>query len=156
MELDGNAQEKPLSLTRDAYQHVDIACKTRPGQKIKKTAAQKKAEKEAAAEEAATAADGIAVAAVAATQAPPEHPVLYVRVDPECEWLAAISVTQQESMWVSQLEKETSVAAQAEAVQVITQLVLSLTLGVGMHVSSPGVLATGTYATHPQTSVHTN
>jgi hypothetical protein len=34
MELDGNAQEKPLSLTRDAYQHVDIACKTRPGQKV--------------------------------------------------------------------------------------------------------------------------
>ena len=41
METDG-PQERPLNLSRDAYQHVDIVCRTRPGTKAKRTAAQKK------------------------------------------------------------------------------------------------------------------
>jgi hypothetical protein len=41
---------------------------------------------------------------------------MQVRVDPELEWLAEIKVQQAEHMWIMQLERETTIDAQADAV----------------------------------------
>jgi transcription initiation factor TFIID subunit 2 len=45
-----------------------------------------------------------------------ESPLLWLRVDPEMEYLVDIQIHQHVQMWISQLEKEKDVVAQLKAI----------------------------------------
>ncbi|PKI70371.1 hypothetical protein CRG98_009251 [Punica granatum] len=51
-----------------------------------------------------------------------ESPLLWVRADPEMEYLAEIHLNQPVQMWINQLEKDKDVVAQAQAIAVLEQL----------------------------------
>ncbi len=59
---------------------------------------------------------GSASAAAAAAAAAVKDPVLYMRLDPEQDWLCGVSVQQDQTMWATQLEKSREVVGQSLAV----------------------------------------
>ncbi|KAG1661347.1 hypothetical protein FOA52_005909 [Chlamydomonas sp. UWO 241] len=50
-----------------------------------------------------------------------KEPVLYMRVDPDAQWLCGVTVVQDAEMWATQLERSRDVVAQARAVAGIAQ-----------------------------------
>ncbi|XP_074278143.1 transcription initiation factor TFIID subunit 2 isoform X1 [Silene latifolia] len=106
-ELDGT-HDHLLPMAGDACQLLEIKCHSRLA--TKRFQKPKKSSKPDGSDD-----NGDPVVAVD-VRSGTESPLLWVRADPEMEYLAEIHLSQPLHMWINQLEKDRDVVAQAEAI----------------------------------------
>ncbi|KAL3700556.1 hypothetical protein R1sor_018578 [Riccia sorocarpa] len=106
-ELDGMYDHPSLPMAGDTYQLLEIQCHSKlAGRRIAKP---KKGSK-------ADAADDNVDAAVTDMRISMESPLLWLRADPQMEYIAEIQLHQPEQMWINQLEKDRDVVGQLQAI----------------------------------------
>ncbi|XP_078444171.1 TBP-associated factor 2 isoform X2 [Wolffia australiana] len=113
-ELDGVYDHPSLPLTGESCQLLEIQCHSKlAAKRIQKP---KKGAKLDGADE--------SVDAVSATdvRACMDSPLLWLRVDPEMEYLAEIHFHQPAQMWINQMEKDKDVVAQSQAIGMLQAL----------------------------------
>lgn len=112
-ELDGT-HDHLLPMAGDAWQLLEIKCHSRLA--AKRFQKPKKGSKPDGSDD-----NGDAVTTVD-MRASTESPLLWVRADPEMEYLAEIHFNQPLQMWINQLEKDKDVVAQAQAIATLEEL----------------------------------
>ncbi|KAM0952687.1 putative peptidase M1, membrane alanine aminopeptidase, peptidase M4/M1, CTD superfamily [Dioscorea sansibarensis] len=107
-ELDGMYDHPILPLAGEAWQLLEIQCHSKlAAKRIQKT---KKGSKPDGSDDNAEATSTLDI------RNGMDSPLLWIRVDPEMEYLAEIHFHQPVQMWINQLEKDKDVVAQAEAI----------------------------------------
>ncbi|XP_048500364.1 transcription initiation factor TFIID subunit 2 isoform X1 [Beta vulgaris subsp. vulgaris] len=112
-ELDGT-HDHLLPMAGDAWQLLEIKCHSRLA--AKRLQKPKKGSKPDGSDE-----NGDTVTTVD-IRSGTESPLLWVRADPEMEYLAEIHFNQPVQMWINQLEKDRDVVAQAQAIATLEEL----------------------------------
>ncbi|XP_055962233.1 transcription initiation factor TFIID subunit 2 isoform X2 [Mercurialis annua] len=113
-ELDGMYDHPVLPLSGEMWQLLEIQCHSKlAARRFQKP---KKGTKPDGSDE-----NGDIVAA-ADMRSSLESPLLWIRADPEMEYLAAIQFNQPIQMWINQLEKDGDVVAQAQAIAALEAL----------------------------------
>ncbi|XP_060205603.1 transcription initiation factor TFIID subunit 2 isoform X2 [Lycium barbarum] len=113
-ELDGMYDHPILPMTGEPWQLLEFQCHSRlAAKRFQKT---KKGSKPDGSDD-----NGDAVANVD-TRATSDSPLLWLRADPELEYLAEIHFNQPVQMWINQLEKDRDVVAQAQAIATLESL----------------------------------
>eukprot|EP00250_Pteridium_aquilinum_P006300 c16246_g1_i1 orf=741-4946(+) len=113
-EIDGMYDHPSLPMAGDTYQLLEIHCHSKlAGRRIQRP---KKGNRADGAE------DPELQAAVDTRQSSIESPLLWLRADPQMEYLADIQLQQPEQMWINQLEKDKDVAAQLQAIAALSSL----------------------------------
>ncbi|KAI3976872.1 hypothetical protein MKX01_008730 [Papaver californicum] len=112
-ELDGMYDHPVLPLAGETWQLLEIQCHSRLAKRIQKI---KKGSKPDGSDDNAD--------AVPTPDMRPnaESPLLWLRADPEMEYLAEIHFNQSVQMWINQLEKDKDVVAQAQAIATLMAL----------------------------------
>ncbi|KAI5059244.1 hypothetical protein GOP47_0025563 [Adiantum capillus-veneris] len=119
-EIDGMYDHPSLPMSGDTYQLLEIHCHSKlAGRRIQRP---KKGSKADGAEEAEQ------LATVDSRQGI-ESPLLWLRADPQMEYLSDIQLQQPEQMWINQLEKDKDVVAQLQAISALSSL-SQITFGV--------------------------
>ncbi|KAH7306785.1 hypothetical protein KP509_22G030300 [Ceratopteris richardii] len=112
-EIDGMYDHPSLPMSGDTYQLLDIHCHSKlAGRRIQRP---KKGMKSDGVED-------LDHYAAADSRQSNESPLLWLRADPQMEYLADIQLQQPEQMWINQLEKDKDVAAQLQAIAAISSL----------------------------------
>ncbi|PKA47148.1 hypothetical protein AXF42_Ash017093 [Apostasia shenzhenica] len=113
-ELDGMYDHPSLPMTGDACQLLEIQCHS-------KLAAKRiqKAKKGSKADGSDDNADFVPSQDIRTSL---DSPLLWIRVDPEMEYLAEMHFHQPVQMWINQLEKDKDVVAQAQAIEALRNL----------------------------------
>eukprot|EP00249_Psilotum_nudum_P022024 c28343_g3_i2 orf=253-2820(-) len=106
-EVDGMYDHPILPMAGDAYQLLEIQCHSKLGSR--RIQRPKKGSKLESTEE-------IDPSPTVDSRQGLESPLLWVRADPQLEYLAEIHVHQPEQMWINQLEKDRDVVAQMQAI----------------------------------------
>ncbi|KAJ0987182.1 hypothetical protein J5N97_005538 [Dioscorea zingiberensis] len=107
-ELDGMYDHPSLPLAGEAWQLLEIQCHSKlAAKRIQKS---KKGSKPDGSDDNADATSTLDI------RNGMDSPLLWIRVDPEMEYLAEIHFHQPVQMWINQLEKDKDVVAQAEAI----------------------------------------
>ncbi|GAB4860954.1 hypothetical protein Ancab_036114 [Ancistrocladus abbreviatus] len=113
-ELDSVQHDFLLPMSGDPWQLLEIKCHSRPGgkrsQKPKKSARPDGSD------------DNCDAATPLDLRSSTESPLLWLRADPEMEYLAEIHFNQPVQMWINQLEKDKDVVAQAQAIATLEAL----------------------------------
>ncbi|XP_015584210.2 transcription initiation factor TFIID subunit 2 isoform X1 [Ricinus communis] len=113
-ELDGMYDHPVLPLAGEMWQLLEIQCHSKlAARRFQKP---KKGSKPDGSDE-----NGDAVAATD-MRSSLESPLLWIRADPEMEYLAEIQCNQPVQMWINQLEKDEDVVAQAQAIAALEAL----------------------------------
>ncbi|XP_019244143.1 PREDICTED: transcription initiation factor TFIID subunit 2 isoform X1 [Nicotiana attenuata] len=107
-ELDGMYDHPILPMTGEPWQLLEIQCHSRLA--AKRFQKPKKGSKPDGSDD-----NGDVVANVD-TRATSDSPLLWLRADPELEYLAEIHLNQPVQMWINQLERDRDVVAQAQAI----------------------------------------
>ncbi|XP_024359807.1 transcription initiation factor TFIID subunit 2 isoform X2 [Physcomitrium patens] len=103
-ELDGMYDHPSLPMAGDCYQLLELQCHSKlAGRRMQRP---KKGTKGEAVEDRVDATPAQSL----------ESPLLWVRGDPELEYLAELNLIQPEQMWINQLEKDRDVIGQVQAV----------------------------------------
>ncbi|XP_024402345.1 transcription initiation factor TFIID subunit 2 isoform X1 [Physcomitrium patens] len=103
-ELDGMYDHPSLPMAGDCYQLLELQCHSKlAGRRIQRP---KKGAKGEAVEDNVDATPAQSL----------ESPLLWIRGDPELEYLAELNLRQPEPMWINQLEKDRDVIGQIQAV----------------------------------------
>ncbi|MCO5592047.1 hypothetical protein L7F22_046041 [Adiantum nelumboides] len=111
-EIDGMYDHPSLPMSGDTYQLLEIQCHSKlAGRRFQRP---KKGSKADGAEEAEQ------LATVDSRQS--ESPLLWLRADPQMEYLSDIQLQQPEQMWINQLEKDKDVVAQLQAIAALSSL----------------------------------
>ncbi|KAK4361969.1 hypothetical protein RND71_017210 [Anisodus tanguticus] len=113
-ELDGMYDHPILPMTGEPWQLLEFQCHSRFA--AKRFQKPKKASKPDGSDD-----NGDTVANVD-TRATSDSPLLWLRADPELEYLAEIHFNQPVQMWINQLEKDRDVVAQAQAIATLEAL----------------------------------
>ncbi|KAL2651150.1 hypothetical protein R1flu_019278 [Riccia fluitans] len=112
-ELDGMYDHPSLPMAGDTYQLLEIQCHSKlAGRRIAKP---KKGSR-------ADAADDNVDAAVTDMRISMESPLLWLRADPQMEYIAEIQLHQPEQMWINQLEKDRDIVGQLQAIAAMCAL----------------------------------
>lgn len=112
-ELDGMYDHPSLPMSGDTYQLLEIHCHSKlAGRRIQRPRKGSKLE---------VAEDMEQTPATDARQNI-ESPLLWLRADPQMEYLADIQLRQPEQMWINQLEKDKDVVAQLQAIAALSAL----------------------------------
>lgn len=113
-ELDGMYDHPILPMTGEPWQLLEFQCHSRlAAKRFQKT---KKSSKPDGSDD-----NGDAVANVD-MRATSDSPLLWLRADPELEYLAEIHLNQPVQMWINQLEKDRDVVAQVQAIATLEAL----------------------------------
>ncbi|XP_055827992.1 transcription initiation factor TFIID subunit 2 isoform X2 [Solanum dulcamara] len=113
-ELDGMYDHPILPMTGEPWQLLEFQCHSRlAAKRFQKT---KKSSKPDGSDD-----NGDTVANVD-MRATSDSPLLWLRADPELEYLAEIHLNQPVQMWINQLEKDRDVVAQAQAIATLEAL----------------------------------
>ncbi|XP_065860685.1 transcription initiation factor TFIID subunit 2 isoform X2 [Euphorbia lathyris] len=113
-ELDGMYDHPILPLAGETWQLLEIQCHSKlAARRVQKS---KKGSKPDGSDE-----NGDTVP-VADLRSSLESPLLWIRADPEMEYLAEIHFNQPVQMWINQLEKDEDVVAQAQAIAALEAL----------------------------------
>ncbi|KAJ3677402.1 hypothetical protein LUZ60_003126 [Juncus effusus] len=117
-ELDMVYDHPMLPLSGDSWQVVEVQCHSKLS--AKRAPKPKKATRPDGSD------DNAAADVISSQQDTPragmDSPLLWIRVDPEMEYLAEIHFHQPILMWINQLEKDKDVVAQSQAIQVLEKL----------------------------------
>ncbi|XP_016506800.1 transcription initiation factor TFIID subunit 2 isoform X1 [Nicotiana tabacum] len=113
-ELDGMYDHPILPMTGEPWQLLEIQCHSRLA--AKRFQKPKKGSKPDGSDD-----NGDVVANVD-TRATSDSPLLWLRADPELEYLAEIHFNQPVQMWINQLERDRDVVAQAQAIATLEAL----------------------------------
>lgn len=113
-ELDGMYDHPILSMAGEPWQLLEIQCHS-------KLAAKRfqKPKKGVKADGSDDNGDAVATTDVRLNS---DSPLLWLRADPEMEYLAEVNFNQPVQMWINQLEKDKDVVAQAQAIAVLEAL----------------------------------
>ncbi|WOL20068.1 hypothetical protein Cni_G28870 [Canna indica] len=113
-ELDGVYDHPVLPMAGERCQLLEIQCHSKlAAKRIQKT---KKGSKADGSD------DNADVAPTQDTRSGIDSPLLWIRVDPEMEYLAEIHFYQPVQMWINQLEKDKDVVAQSQAISMLEML----------------------------------
>lgn len=113
-ELDGTYDHPSLPLAGDTWQLLEIQCHSKLASKrIQKP---KKGSKPDGSDDNADTAPNIDM------RSSMDSPLLWIRVDPDMEYIAEINFHQPVQMWINQLEKDKDVVAQAQAISTLEKL----------------------------------
>ncbi|KAF3776133.1 Transcription initiation factor TFIID subunit 2 [Nymphaea thermarum] len=113
-ELDGMYDHPSLPMAGDTWQLLELQCHSKLA--AKRIQRPKKGSKPDGSDD-----NGDATSAVD-IRSGLESPLLWVRVDPEMEYLAEIHFHQPVQMWINQLEKDKDVVAQSQAIETLQML----------------------------------
>ncbi|KAJ3705784.1 hypothetical protein LUZ61_009489 [Rhynchospora tenuis] len=113
-ELDGVYDHPVLPLAGEAWQLVELQCHSKLS--AKRNPKSKKGAKPDGSD------DNADLANQDAPRSGMESPLLWIRIDPEMEYLAEIHFHQPIQMWINQLEKDKDVVAQSQAIAVLERL----------------------------------
>uniref|UniRef100_A0A7N0ZVB9 Transcription initiation factor TFIID subunit 2 n=1 Tax=Kalanchoe fedtschenkoi TaxID=63787 RepID=A0A7N0ZVB9_KALFE len=113
-ELDGSYDHPILSMAGDTCQLLEIQCHSK--------IATKRLQKPKKGSKADGSDDNGDMAHAQDTRSNAESPLLWLRADPEMEYLAEIHFNQPVQMWINQLEKDKDVVAQAQAITTLEAL----------------------------------
>ncbi|CAM8974118.1 unnamed protein product [Rhodiola kirilowii] len=113
-ELDGTYDHPILSMAGDAWQLLEIQCHSK--------VAAKRLQKPKKSSKADGSDDNGDMVPAQDTRSNTESPLLWLRADPEMEYLAEIYFNQPVQMWINQLEKDKDVVAQAQAITTLEAL----------------------------------
>ncbi|BBM98136.1 transcription initiation factor TFIID subunit 2 [Marchantia polymorpha subsp. ruderalis] len=112
-ELDGMYDQPSLPMAGETYQLLEIQCHSKlAGRRIAKPKKGSKAEP----------ADDSVDAAAPDMRVSMESPLLWLRADPQMEYIAEIQLHQPEQMWINQLEKDRDVVGQLQAIAAMCAL----------------------------------
>lgn len=112
-EIDGMYDHPSLPMAGDTYQLLEIHCHSKlAGRRIQRP---KKGSR-------ADGAEDVDLAPATEARQSIESPLLWLRADPQMEYLAEIQLHQPEQMWINQLEKDKDVVAQLQAISALTAL----------------------------------
>ncbi|XP_020248990.1 transcription initiation factor TFIID subunit 2 [Asparagus officinalis] len=112
-ELDGTYDHPSLPLAGDAWQLLEIQCHSKLT--LKRIQKPKKGSKPDGSDDNADLPNLDARSSM-------DSPLLWIRVDPDMEYLAEIHFHQPIQMWINQLEKDKDVVAQAQAIAMLEKL----------------------------------
>ncbi|KAL8517741.1 hypothetical protein ACS0TY_015824 [Phlomoides rotata] len=113
-ELDGMYDHPILPMAGEPWQLLEIQCHSKlAAKRFQKT---KKGSKADGSDDNG---DTVALTDVRINS---ESPILWLRADPEMEYLAEVNFNQPVQMWINQLEKDKDVVAQAQAIEVLEAL----------------------------------
>ncbi|KAE8735010.1 Transcription initiation factor TFIID subunit 2 [Hibiscus syriacus] len=112
-ELDGMSDHPDLSMAGDAWQLLEIVCHSKLA--AKRYQKPKKGSKP-------DGSDDNGDLPTADMRSSVDSPLLWIRADPEMEYLAEIHFNQPVQMWINQLEKDEDVVAQAQAITALESL----------------------------------
>ncbi|XP_022738715.1 transcription initiation factor TFIID subunit 2 isoform X2 [Durio zibethinus] len=112
-ELDGMSDHPDLPMAGDAWQLLEIACHSKLA--ARRYQKPKKGSKP-------DGSDDNGDIPTVDMRSSVESPLLWIRADPEMEYLAEIHFNQPVQMWINQLEKDEDVVAQAQAITALESL----------------------------------
>lgn len=113
-ELDGMYDHPSLPMAGDTWQLLEIQCHSKlAAKRIQKS---KKGSKPDGSD------DNAEITPTLDMRTSMDTPLLWIRVDPEMEYLAEIHFHQPVQMWINQLEKDKDVVAQAQAIATLEKL----------------------------------
>ncbi|XP_020578033.1 transcription initiation factor TFIID subunit 2 isoform X2 [Phalaenopsis equestris] len=113
-ELDGTYDHPILPMAGEACQLLEIQCHSK--------LASKRIQKPKKASKADGSDDNADTAPSQDMRTSMDSPLLWIRVDPEMEFLADVDFLQPVHMWINQLEKDKDVVAQAQAIEALKSL----------------------------------
>ncbi|XP_058078257.1 transcription initiation factor TFIID subunit 2 isoform X2 [Magnolia sinica] len=113
-ELDGMYDHPILPMAGETCQVLEIQCHSKLS--AKRIQKHKKGSKPDGSD------DNVDLAPTLDMRSSAESPLLWLRVDPEMEYLAEIQFHQPVQMWINQLEKDKDVVAQAQAIAILETL----------------------------------
>ncbi|XP_038978636.1 transcription initiation factor TFIID subunit 2 [Phoenix dactylifera] len=113
-ELDGMYDHPVLPMAGESWQLLEIQCHSKLA--AKRFQKQKKGSKPDGSD------DNVDAVSTQDMRTGMDSPLLWIRVDPEMEYLAEIHFHQPVQMWINQLEKDKDVVAQSQAISMLQKL----------------------------------
>ncbi|KAG1358725.1 putative Transcription initiation factor TFIID subunit 2 [Cocos nucifera] len=113
-ELDGMYDHPVLPMAGESWQLLEIQCHSKLA--AKRFQKQKKGSKPDGSD------DNVDAVSAQDMRTGMDSPLLWIRVDPEMEYLAEIHFHQPVQMWINQLEKDKDVVAQSQAISMLQKL----------------------------------
>ncbi|XP_073100622.1 transcription initiation factor TFIID subunit 2 isoform X1 [Elaeis guineensis] len=113
-ELDGMYDHPVLPMAGESWQLLEIQCHSKLA--AKRFQKQKKGSKPDGSD------DNVDAVSTQDIRTGMDSPLLWIRVDPEMEYLAEIHCHQPVQMWINQLEKDKDVVAQSQAISMLQKL----------------------------------